>query len=141
MSAHDVAIVAAGVFFLNALLTGVWKYRGMARSPDGLAHPYIDTAHRASLLYSFAAILLTQFIVISELPDSVELGATLVLVAYFAIAISAYMVQGLKAETDNVMREVTPALSAFMWSLIVAEIGAFLVLFYGVLSSVLTGTA
>ena len=55
MTAYQLAIVAAGVFFLTALLTGIWKYLEIAASEDGLAHPYIDTAHRASLMYSFAS--------------------------------------------------------------------------------------
>ena len=47
-------LTAAGLVFLWALVLGVWKYRQMAASPEGLAHPYVDTAHRAALLYSFA---------------------------------------------------------------------------------------
>ena len=51
-------LLAAGLIFLWALLIGVWKYREMAASPEGRAHPYVDVAHRAALLYSFATLLL-----------------------------------------------------------------------------------
>ena len=51
-------LLAAGLIFLWALLIGVWKYREMAASPEGRAHPYVDVAHRAALLYSFATLLI-----------------------------------------------------------------------------------
>jgi hypothetical protein len=44
-------LLAAGLTFIWALLLGILKYRGMAKSPEGRAHPYIDTAHRAALLW------------------------------------------------------------------------------------------
>ena len=50
-------LAAAGLIFIGALLLGVWKYRQMAASPDGRAHPYVDVAHRAALLYSFAHVM------------------------------------------------------------------------------------
>jgi hypothetical protein len=135
MSAYQLAIVAAGIFFLNALLSGIWKYLEIARSNDGLAHPYIDIAHRASLMYAFAAILIAVFIEISELPDAVEFIAALAMLVYFALAISTYMVQGYLKKTDNQLRNAPASTAWFMWSLIVAEVGGFCVLFYGVLAA------
>ena len=63
---QQLGIVAAGVFFLTALLTGVWKYLQIRASENATAHPYVDIAHRASLMYSFAALLLAEFAVISQ---------------------------------------------------------------------------
>ena len=57
-----VVILAAGAMFILALVLGIWKYRGMATPPDHLAHPYVDIAHRAALLYSFATILVAVFV-------------------------------------------------------------------------------
>lgn len=37
----------------------------MAAARDGLAHPYVDTAHRAALLYSFATLLIATFVELS----------------------------------------------------------------------------
>ena len=54
-------IFAAGAIFLLALVLGVWKYRQMATSPNHLAHPYVDIAHRAALMYSFATLLVAVF--------------------------------------------------------------------------------
>ena len=136
MTAYQLAIVASGIFFLTALLSGVWKYLQIASSPDARAHPYVDTAHRASLMYAFAALLLATFVELSELPGGVEFVATLLPLAYFALAILSYVVQGLLGKTDNQLRDARPSVAWFMWSLIVAEIGGFGVLFYGVLVAI-----
>lgn len=140
------AIVSAGVFFLTALLTGVWKYLQIRASESASAHPYVDIAHRASLMYSFAALLLARFAEISQLPASVEWWAVLFPVIYFAYAILLYIVHGALQDTENQLKppfrigsmEVSSALMGLsMWSLVVAEIGGFLVLFYGVLVALL----
>jgi hypothetical protein len=55
-------LLAAGLIFLLALMLGVWKYREMATSENHLAHPYVDIAHRAALLYSFATVLIAAFV-------------------------------------------------------------------------------
>ena len=136
LTAYQLAIIAAGVFFLNALLTGVWKYLEIAASEDGLAHPYVDIAHRASLMYAFAAILIAVFIDISELPGTVEFLAALAMLTYFALAIATYMVQGYLKNTDNQLRGAPPSTAWFMWTLIAAEVGGFCVLFYGVLAAI-----
>jgi hypothetical protein len=134
--AYQIAIVAAGIFFLNGLLTGVWKYRQIAASENAQAHPYVDIAHRASLLYSFATILIANFVQISRLSDTLETVAVLLLVVYFALAITSYMIQGVAQKTDNQLREISPAVQVFMWTLVAAEIGGFLILFYGVLLTI-----
>jgi hypothetical protein len=145
-AAESLAIVAAGVFFLNGLLTGVWKYLQMRTSPDALAHPYVDIAHRTSLMYSFAAILLAYFARIADLPAAVAFWSVLFPLVFFAGAILTYMIHGALKDTDNQLRKpsvlgrsVLPAwvVPAAMWALIIAEIGGFIVLFYGVLRVVL----
>ncbi len=55
-------LLAAGLIFLWALALGVWKWRQIATSPQARAHPYVDVAHRAALLYSFATLLLAGFV-------------------------------------------------------------------------------
>jgi hypothetical protein len=145
-AAESLAIVAAGVFFLNGLLTGVWKYLQIRSSESATAHPYVDIAHRASLLYSFAAILLAKFAEISQLPDTVEFFAVLFPLVFFGGAIVLYMLHGYFQDTDNQLRPPftmgkrrMPAwvVATQMWALVVAEIGGFVVLFYGVLKAVL----
>jgi hypothetical protein len=140
------AVIAAGVFFLVALLTGVWKYLQIRSSENAVAHPYVDVAHRASLMYSFAALLLARFAEISQLPQNIEWWAVLFPIFYFGYAILLYIVHGALKDTDNQLKPpfrmgslVLPPVfvGLSMWSLIIAEIGGFLVLFYGVLVALL----
>lgn len=126
-------LLAAGLIFIWALLVGVWKYRRMAASPDGLAHPYIDTAHRAALMYSFATLLIAVFVELSDFSTAVNAVAAFVPIFFFAAAIASYCVAGKRAETDNMFRdgEGPHGQHPFMWALILGEIGGFAVLLAG----------
>ena len=126
-------LFAAGLIFFGALLLGVWKYRQMSASPDGLAHPYVDTAHRAALLYSFATLLVATFVELSGFSSLVNLIAAFAVIGFFVAAVGAYIVHGLKRDTENQFREREgpPGLHPFMWSLIVVELVGFAVLFAG----------
>ncbi|TDG13337.1 hypothetical protein E2F43_07280 [Seongchinamella unica] len=137
MDAYSLAIIASASFFLAGLVLGVWKYRAMATSKDGLAHPYIDIAHRAALMYAFASVMIAVFVQISQLSPRVELFAVSLLVAYFAMAIITYIVQGLRKDTDNQVKDMSASAVVFMWSLIAAEIGGFLIIFYGLIQALL----
>ncbi len=138
-SAAKLAILGAGIFFLNALVCGIWKYAQIRKSEDALAHPYVDTAHRASLLYAFAALLLARFVELSDLSAGVEMVATALPLIFFAFAICSYMAHGALRDTDNMFaasRETgkgssESAIAGFMALLILAEVGGFLVLFWG----------
>jgi phosphatidylglycerophosphate synthase len=124
-------LLAAGLIFLLALVLGVWKYRQMATSENHLAHPYVDIAHRAALLYSFATLLIAVFVELSAWPSWVNLTAATVVVAFFVIAIVEYIGHGLKRDTTNQFEHPTGALHAGMVALIAAEIGGFTVLLAG----------
>lgn len=136
--AQKAAIMAAGVFFLIGLLTGVWKYWQMHR--HGRDHYYVAIAHRASLMYAFAAIVLERLAVFSSWSDTVNLWAVLASCLFFALAIGTYVVHGVLKDTTNQLKQPhvlgrfrLPAwlVMGFMLSLIMAEIGGFLVLFAG----------
>lgn len=137
-------IVAAGVFFLAGLLTGAWKYAHIARSPKAIAPVYVDIAHRAALLYSFAALLLAVFAYFSAWPARVNVVAAALPLAFFAFAIGGYVLHGILRDTDNQFEKphrIGPAalpdgvMAAFMWALMAAEIGGFAVLFAGFLKA------
>jgi amino acid transporter len=127
-------LAAAGLMFLWALGLGVVKYRQMATSETSLAHPYIDTAHRAALMYSFATLLVATFVELSAWSTLVNLIAAGALFVFFAAAVVGYMVHGLRRDTDNQFRDPVRGTHAFMVALIVAEIGGFAVLFAGFVS-------
>lgn len=126
-----ITLLAAGLIFLAALILGAWKYRQMATSPDHLAHPYVDIAHRAALLYSFAALLVAVFVELSAWPAWVNLTAAMVLVFFFVVAIAAYVLHGARRDTANQFERPTAGLHAGMWALMAGEIGGFLVLLTG----------
>ena len=77
----------------------------MAASPEGRAHPYIDTAHRAALLYAFAIGLVAAFVQFSGFSQAVDLVAAGALVVFFTAAVVGYNVQGLRRQTDNQFRD------------------------------------
>lgn len=140
MTASTLSLTSAGVFFLWGLLFGAWKYACIARSPEAQAPPYVDVAHRAALLYSFACMLLAQMTRASAWSNAVNLAATLVLVFYFAASVLSYAVHGALRDTDNQLKRPhrlgrktigNRVMLAFMVSLIVAEVGAFGVIFGG----------
>lgn len=144
MNADMLCLLAAGLFFLNGLLTGVWKYLCMARSTDATAPVYVDIAHRTSLMYAFAAILLREFVPYSPLGPSGTLWAAGIPLLFFALAIVIYMVHGLLRDTDNQLRSphrlgplTLPAvmIHGFMWALMVGEIGGFSILLWGFIRS------
>jgi hypothetical protein len=124
-------LAAAGLMFIWALALGIVKYRQMATSENHLAHPYIDTAHRAALLYSFATLLVATFVELSSWSTLVNLLAAGALVFFFAAAVVTYMVHGLRQDTDNQFRDPVPGTHGFMITLILAEIGGFAVLLAG----------
>lgn len=142
--AEKLALLFSGIFFLSGLLTGVWKYTQIHKNDNGQAHPYVDICHRASLLYSFASLLLAKFAEISQLSNIVEFIAMALVLFYFASAILSYMAHGFLQDTDNQLKPPFKmgklklsgnGISFYMWTLIVAEIGGFLVLFYGAIQA------
>lgn len=140
--AEKAALLSAGLFLLVGLLTGVWKYLQIRRSEKARAHYYVDVAHRASLMYAFACLVLERLAAESAWPDSVNLGAVLAAVLFFALAVGSYVTHGLLADTTNQLRRPhrlgggeLPAslITGFMWLLILAELGGVAVLFAGML--------
>ncbi len=126
-------LLAAALMFLAALLLGVWKYRQMASTDSHRAHPYVNTAHRAALLYSFALLLVATFVQLSGFSELVNLLAAGAMTFYFYAAVGTYAIRGWQGQTDNQFRDPDPGTHAFMLTLIAAEIGGWLVLIAGFL--------
>ena len=132
-TAPIIAISCAGIFFMVGLLTGAWKFSCMMKSKDFKAPYYVDIAHRAALLYSFAAILIAVFAYFSVFSSWINILATVAPLLFFAIAIVNYIKLGVVNETNNQLRDSeNPAGDKIiMGSLMVAEIGGFFVLLVG----------
>lgn len=143
-TAQHLCLVSCGVFFLAGLLTGAWKYACIATRKNAEAPYYVSIAHRAALMYTFAALVLWVFAGLSAWDDRVDFWAAFFPLLYFALAIATYILHGFLEDTDNQFRrphrlgggELSATLiSGFMISLAVAEIGGFAVLFAGYLAS------
>lgn len=129
-----ITLLITGLIFVSALLLGTWKYHGIRTTPDGAAHIYVDIAHRAALMYSFAGILLAAFTELSAWPTPVNLVADLAILTFFVAAIATYAWHGWRRDTTNQFRgNITTSTRAAMLALIIGEVGGFLVLFTGFL--------
>jgi uncharacterized membrane protein YqjE len=126
-----ITLLAAGLIFLLALVLGVWKYRQIMTTDDHRAHPYVDIAHRAALLYSFATLLLAVFVELSAWPTWVNLTAAAVVVLFFVAAILGYISHGARRDTVNQFENPGRGLEVTMALLIAGEIGGFGVLLAG----------
>ncbi|OBJ52037.1 hypothetical protein [Mycobacterium sp. 1423905.2] len=126
-----ITLLATGLIFLLALALGVWKYRQIMTSVDHRAHPYVDIAHRAALLYAFASGLTAVFVELSSWPTWVNLTAAMVLVFFFVAAIGSYILHGARRDTDNQFNPPKRGTGLAMWSLIAGELGGFAVVFAG----------
>jgi hypothetical protein len=126
-----VTLLAAGLIFLLALVLGVWKYRQIMSSNDRRAHPYVDIAHRAALLYSFATLLLAVFVELSAWPAWINLTAAGVVVFFFVGAILSYIVHGARRDTVNQFEAADRWTALSMAALITGEIGGFAVILAG----------
>ena len=144
--APTLALLGAMFFFLVGLLSGIWKYAGILRSPDSVAPEYVSVCHRAALLYAFACLVLERASEVSQLAPGLELACVTGLLFFFGFAVFGYALHGWLKDTDNQLappyrlgRGTVPPwfVHGTMVALIVVEVGAFLVLFVGAASQLL----
>jgi fatty acid desaturase len=93
----------------------------------------VEIAHRAALLYSFALLLVATFVELSGWGTAVNLVAAGAMTFYFFAVVVGYALHGWRRDTDNQFRDPVRATHPFMVSLIVAEIGGWIVLIAGFL--------
>ena len=133
--AVKLTLAASGIFLFVGLIGGVLKYRGIMTSPDHRAHPYIDIAHRASLLYSFAALVMAALLNFSPYSDQVQLLITGVPLFFFAVAIARYYRLGLEGKVTNQFQERNFTTTWGMLLLIVGELGGVGAIVWGFIST------
>ena len=136
--------IACGVFLLTGLITGVWKYYHIHASEEARAPVYVDIAHRSSLMYSFATLVLAKFVELSPYSETLTFWSAAAPIIFFALAIATYVIHGILKDTDNQMKKPHKLgtftlpnwmIITFMVALAVAEIGGFAILFIGFLST------
>ncbi|MFW1940393.1 hypothetical protein [Acinetobacter junii] len=138
--AMELAIIFSGIFLWVGMLTGVWKYYQIRRSPQSRAHYYVDIAHRSSLLYASASLILACLSYFSMLSETTKLFCVVANLFFFSMSILTYIIHGFLKDTTNQFKQPhqlghwtlpTWCMSFIMFSLIVVELGATAVLLYG----------
>ncbi len=128
-----ISLAASGLYLLAGMLIGVVKYWKTMRSSEHRAPVYIDIAHRAAFMYSFAALVMAKLLEHSTLTTRVQLGALGLVLLFFTITIAGYFAEGLRDRTDNLFRERNFTTTWYMYLLIAGEIGGLAVILWGFL--------
>lgn len=126
-----VSLLFAGIFLLNGMVTGVWKYAKIMGSDDHRAPVYVDIAHRTSFFYSFASLVIAKLIEYSPFSSGWQVVIVLIPLIYFLITIIAYVTEGMFERTENMFEKRNFKTTWFMYSLITAEIGGFVLILGG----------
>ncbi|WP_436917849.1 hypothetical protein [Acinetobacter schindleri] len=138
--AVKLAILFSGIFLWVGMLTGVWKYLQIRNSAQSRAHYYVDIAHRSSLLYAPAALILAVLAYYSQFSETINLICVILNLAFFSFSIGAYILHGVLKDTTNQFKkphqlgkvQLPGILMTFaMIGLIVAELGGTGILLWG----------
>ena len=145
--ATQFAIVFSGFFLWVGMLTGVWKYYQIRHSELARAHYYVDIAHRSSLLYAAASLILAVLASFTILPDMVVLVCVIANLLFFSMSVLIYTIHGMLKDTTNQFKQPhqlgrftlpTWCMSLMMLSLIIVELGATTILMLGTIFKFLT---
>lgn len=135
------AIFFSGFFLWLGMLTGVWKYIQISQSSHGKAHYYVDIAHRSSLLYAPATLILAVLAYFSIWSEAINLTCILINLFFFCFSILSYIVHGVLKDTTNQFKlphqvgsiSIPKTLMRVtMISLVIGELGATTLLCFGV---------
>jgi hypothetical protein len=133
--AVKLTLAASGIFLVVGMIGGILKYHGIMTRPSHRAHPYIDIDHRASLMYSFAALVMAQLLLYSPYSLTVQLVITLVPLFFFATAIGQYYRLGLQGKITNQFKQPHFIITWGMLLLIVGELGGVSMIVRGFIST------
>lgn len=145
-TATQLAIVFSGIFLWVGMITGVWKYYQIRQSELARAHYYVDIAHRSSLLYASASLILAALSYFTVLSDQLVLFCVVANLFFFAMSILIYILHGVLKDTTNQFKQPhkmgrlnlpTWCMSLMMLSLIIVELGATTVLLCGTIAKFL----
>ena len=123
--AVKISLLVSGLFLLNGMLTGVWKYAKIMQSADHKAPAYVDIAHRASFFYCFASLVIARLIEFSPFSSYWQIVVVAFPLGYFILTVIGYMKEGFLNRTDNLFSERNFITTWFMYGLIAGEIGGF----------------
>jgi hypothetical protein len=123
--AVKISLLVSGLFLLNGMLTGIWKYSHIMKSENHQAPVYVDIAHRASFFYSFACLVIAKLMEFSPFGNFWQILIVAVPLSYFILSVIGYMRLGFVNKTDNQFSERNFITTWFMYGLIAGEIGGF----------------
>ncbi|HEY0379274.1 MAG TPA: hypothetical protein VGC87_20325 [Pyrinomonadaceae bacterium] len=129
--AIKISLLASGLFLLTGMLVGVLKYQRTMTSPEHRAPVYVDIAHRAAFLYSFAMLVVAKLLEYNPYTTRVQVAAVAAVLTFFALSVFGYLVEGIRDRTDNLFRERNFTTTWYMYLLIVGEIGGLSVILWG----------
>jgi hypothetical protein len=121
--AVKIALLFSGLFLLAGMLLGILKYRGMMGSETHQAPVYVDIAHRASLLYSFAALVMAKLLEFSPFGPKTQVVIVMIPLAYFGLTVIQYTKLGIRRQEQTMFSQRSFLTTWFMYSLIIGEIG------------------
>lgn len=139
-SATKLAIIFSGIFLWVGMLTGVWKYYQIRNTELARAHYYVDIAHRSSLLYAAASLILAALSYFTSLSDSLSLFCVVANLFFFSMSILVYIIHGMLKDTTNQFKQPHKlgqwsiprwSMTFLMLNLIIVELGATAVLLLG----------
>lgn len=137
--AIKISLLASGLFLLSGMLIGVLKYQRIMTSPEHRAPAYVDIAHRAAFLYSFAMLVVAKLVEYSPYSTRVQIGAVLLVLVFFALTVFGYLTEGIKNVTDNLFRERNFTTTWYMYLLIAGEISGLSIILWGFVQTQLIG--
>ena len=124
--AVKISLLVSGLFLLNGMLTGVWKYAKIMSSPEHAAPVYVDIAHRASFFYSFASLVIAKLLESSPFSVFWQIIIVAFPLSYFILTVMGYMKEGYTNRTENMFSERNFITTWFMYGLIAGEIGGMI---------------
>lgn len=133
--AVKISLLASGLLLLAGMLIGLVKHQQMLKSADHLAPAYIDIAHRAAFLYSFAMLVIAKLLEYSPYSESVQLISMSAVLIFFAVTIVGYFSHGIINKTDNLFRERNFSTTWYVYMLAAGEIGGLSVIIWGFIST------
>ncbi|MDD2945456.1 MAG: hypothetical protein PHG15_06615 [Acinetobacter sp.] len=127
------AVLFSGVFLWVGMLTGVWKYYQIRHSAQARAHYYVDIAHRSSLLYAPASLIIAILAHFSVWSEGLNFTFVLINLFFFSFSILSYVLHGWLKDTTNQFKQPHQMgrwhlpkwmLSSAIILLIIGELGA-----------------
>ena len=103
--AVKLALLFSGIFLFVGMLTGVWKYVQISQSELARAHYYVDIAHRSSLLYAPATLILAVMAYFSSWSEKVNLFFIITNLIFFSFSIASYVLHGWLKDTSNQFKQ------------------------------------